>query len=550
MNDVNIRYLELLLKKYQLNQVYSVGLGELETVLCTSRRNVSTVMGKLANIGWVYWQPAVGRGKSSKLKVKKSLQQVLSIVFLYELEQAQSKVITKLLESYGLVAIRALSVAAEEFNERNEQVNSVFISSYPWVNTIDPAQTYRASELQVIKSVYDVLIRQDQDGSLLPGLAHHWEQNDNVISLWLRPLIYRHDGELLAIEDVVWSLERLRDYSGPVRDLVSGIETIDITASDKVEITLNFPNKLFIYALAMPYASIICRDQLCFGNGYTCHVGTGPYKVDRWNEESLSLKAHNDYYAARALIEKVTLSHNTEIIENALSFNQEVGEVEVESINAFSYLTYHERADSELSLATWDALANYIAQSKYDYDEDNAVEGVDLQQLSENMLPVEPPKLKGRVVIAEPIWTIPSLIRNAKWLHRLIRSTGLELDVHIVEDISHPEAATAHADLMLIEEIVEAPLEYGLFEWLSISTGLRFALNERDMEDHQQRIRQAVSAHVPLVELQKIEQELYESKRCVALFCGKEEVTKVQQVRGVQIRPTGYSDFYKLWISK
>ena len=42
----------------------------------------------------------------------------------------------------------------------------------------------------------------------------------HVISLWLRPLIYRHDGELLAIEDVVWSLERLRDYSGPVRDLV------------------------------------------------------------------------------------------------------------------------------------------------------------------------------------------------------------------------------------------------------------------------------------------------------------------------------------------
>ena len=66
--------------------------------------------------------------RAVKLKVKKSLQQVLSIIFLYELEQAQSKVITKLLESYGLVAIRALSVAAEEFNERNEQVNSVFIS--------------------------------------------------------------------------------------------------------------------------------------------------------------------------------------------------------------------------------------------------------------------------------------------------------------------------------------------------------------------------------------------------------------------------------------
>lgn len=550
MNDVNIRYLELLLKTYQLNQSYSVVLDDLEIVLCTSRRNVSTVMSKLAHIGWVDWQPAVGRGKSSKLKVNKSLQQALSIVFLYELEHAQSKIISKLLENYGLTAVRALNVAAEELNEKNEKANSVLISSYPWVNTIDPVKTYRESELQVINSVYDVLIKQDKDGTLQPGLAHFWEQNDKVISVWIRPLIYRHDGELLSTQDIVWSLERLRTCSGPVSELVSCIENIEIAAPDRINITLKYPNRLFIYALAMPYAAIVCREQFCLGNGYTCHVGTGPYKVDRWNGESLTLKAHNDYYAARALIEKVTLSHNTEIIENTLSFNQQVGEIEVEPINAFSYLTYHPREKSELSLATWQELANYIKMQKYSYDEESAVEGVDLQPCGKSNRSTPTPKLKGRVVIAEPIWTIPSLIRNAKWLHRLIRSTGLDLDIHIVEDISRPEEVKQHADLMLVEEVIEAPQEYGTYEWLSVSTGLRFTYNQQEMEQHQQRIRLAVSSSDPLAGLQSIERELYANNRCVALFRGKEEVAKAQQVRGVQIKPTGYSDFYKLWISK
>lgn len=152
--------------------------------------------------------------------------------------------------------------------------------------------------------------------------------------------------------------------------------------------------------------------------------------------------------------------------------------------------------------------------------------------------------------MTEPVWTIPSLIRNTKWLHRVIRSTGLELEVYLVEDISCPEEASHHADLMLVEEVIESPLEYGLYEWLSVSTGLRFALTDQEMEAHQGAIRDAVGADESLQKLTKIEQSLYETKRCVPLFCGQEEVAKAQQVRGVQVNPTGYSDFYKLWIAR
>ncbi len=548
MNDVNLRHLDLLLKHYQINQHCSVVLDDLESVLCTSRRNVSIVMRKLSHLGWVIWQPAIGRSKSSQLVIKKSLQQALTEVLLHELELGRFKLIAKLLDVYGETAVRALSVATEELSITNEKRNSVLISSYPWVNTVDPVKTYRLSELQVIKSVYDALIKQDAAGNLIPSLAHSWEVNDNVITLWLMPRVYRHDGELLHIDDVIWSIERLRDQNGPVSGLGQSIKRVDVVAENCIEITLHYPNKLFPYVLAMPNASIICRDQKSFGN-YTSHIGTGPFKIEDWNSSGLRLRAHSQYFSTCALLESVTLSHETEVLENIVSFNQEVGEVNIEWISSFSYLTYRQRPDAKVSPETWQELAKFISHEKYDYDAKGAVEGIEFKQNTALHGRYPKPNLHGKITVAEPIWTIPSLIRQVKWLHRLIRSTGLELEIVVIEDISRPESVSEVADLVLIEEIIEAPKEYGLYEWLSVSTGLRYALTPVEMQSHQVKIRHAVGSENPYEALLEIEESLYKEHRCLPLFCGQEEVTKAAQVKGVQIRKSGYSDFFRLWVS-
>ncbi|WP_192850139.1 SgrR family transcriptional regulator, partial [Vibrio parahaemolyticus] len=60
MNDVNLRYLDFLLKHFEPHKHHLVTLSELESVICTSRRNVSIVMKKLAAYGWVDLPPAIG----------------------------------------------------------------------------------------------------------------------------------------------------------------------------------------------------------------------------------------------------------------------------------------------------------------------------------------------------------------------------------------------------------------------------------------------------------------------------------------------------------
>ncbi|MCG9775308.1 transporter, partial [Vibrio diabolicus] len=46
-----------------------------------------------------------------------------------------------------------------------------------------------------------------------------------------------------------------------------------------------------------------------------------------------------------------------------------------------------------------------------------------------------------------------------------------------------------------------------------------------------------------------VEKALREQYLYLPLFVGYEEVTKTQQVRGVQVKNTGYSDLHRLWIA-
>ena len=71
-----------------------------------------------------------------------------------------------------------------EAAQENQDANSLIISQYPWVNELNPSVTYRFSELQVIRSIYDTLFTIDSNGQLSPHLACDY-QTDGEIYLYL-----------------------------------------------------------------------------------------------------------------------------------------------------------------------------------------------------------------------------------------------------------------------------------------------------------------------------------------------------------------------------
>ncbi|GAB6262555.1 ABC transporter substrate-binding protein [Photobacterium sp. R1] len=549
MSEANLRRLNQLLSKYQYRTVYSVVVEELEAVLSTSRRNTSTIMSKLCEAGWIDWFPSVGRSKASTLMVKVSLQEAICSVLQPEIASGHFGSVSKLLSLYGATAVRALSQVTEKQNAWNEANNQLLITRYPWVDTIDPAKTYRIAELQVIKSVYDTLLIQDQQGRLLPGIAHAWETEDNDVTLWIRRNIRRHDGEFLTVEDVIASLERLVIESGPVSYLFSQIASISQLSAHSLRIRLKAQNPLFLHALAVPHASIVTRDVRHYGDSRQAFVGTGPFCIEAWDDDKLVLNIHPAYFRQSALLDRITLSHQGgELSEYLGQQSQDDGIKETYTLQSFSYLTARFRKDAEILPEDLEQLIDYIAAKRNVVDGGNVVSGLSFSAPSDSAPPADL-KLEGKLILTEPRWTIPHLAQLAQWLHGVIRETGLELEVIELTDISNPSLMKDRADVLFLEEVMELPHKYGVYEWMLASSGLRFLYAEPESwRQHQRLVDEAVSLQSPADAFVKIEQDLLASRQYLPLFFGKEEILNVCQVRGIQVTKTGYSDFHKLWI--
>lgn len=548
VNESNIRRLKYLLNRYDLYQTYSVAIDELEDILSSSRRNISNIMKNLSELDWIEWIPAVGRSNTNKLLIKCSLQQAISQSIRSELSQGRFTLITKLLKTYGLVTVKALAEATELQNQLNELNNQLLIAEYPWIDELDPVKTFRSAELQIIKSIYDTLIKQDHEGNLEANIAHTWEAVDNEFTFWIRSDISRHDGLILSIEDVINSLKSLCNSKGPFEYMFQQVISITKLSSQSFKIILKSVNPLFLYVLSMPNASIVIRDKMKSEMERHAYIGTGPFRVQFWSSEVLTLQRHQSYFSQKALLQRITLSTQGQDVVDQMSFNQHDGVIETHFINAFSYLSLRYRDNAGVSKNTLEQLAYYINREKSYVESMVAVNGVSFQHADK--LPCEVPILNGEIVLAEPVWTIPYLKDVSEWLHQTIRSTGLDLKLVTLQNISDPSSVSHLADVLFIENLIEEPVEYGIYEWLLTASGLCFAFTPADFELHLIEIERAVSLTSSLQALLKVERNLYDDFYCIPLFWGKEEITRTQQVQGIQVRKTGYSDFDKLWISK
>ncbi|MHC6799276.1 SgrR family transcriptional regulator [Vibrio antiquarius] len=549
MNDVKIRYLELLHRNFDVHLRYPVSLNEMEAILCTSRRNASKILKQLSEIGWIEWEPTVGRSNSSQLTIKKTLQQAINELLVNELNKGSMKLVSRLVELYGLKAARGLTFATEHLNNVDSKlINSVPVASYPRVKTIDPVKTFRHSELHIAGNIYDVLLTRSPCGKLQPSLAHHWEMEDKVMKLWLRPGVYRHDGDLLSVKDVAWSIRRLIEEDNPVQELWQCVKRVEVLESDCLVIILRYANKFLPYMLSVHNASIVCRDTLHFDAQYHYHIGTGPFKIENWSRDVIQLRAHKEYFATRALLERITLSHSKVEQKNNVNFNLSYNGAKIRNINSLSYLSYRERLSSNISRDTWIELANYIYQQKHLYDPIHAVEDLALRPCNGPSSLNERPNLNGKIVLAEPFFSVPNLKQKSEWLHNVIRSTGLELEIIPMNDINELKSMSEDADILFIEEVIETPFDYGLYEWLVVSTGLKFSFDRYEMNQHQTKIRSALSMDAPFYELMKIEKELRSKSIYLPLFSGYEELLNIQHIDGEENIKTGYIDFTQLWV--
>ncbi len=182
-------------------------------------------------------------------------------------------------------------------------------------SSLDPRLMRDTTSYRVVDLLYDGLVRLDRDLTPVPALATSWESPEPTrFLLHLREGVRFHDGRPLVAEDVVHTLETLLDpaFGAPLRSLYEPIESVDAIDPHTVEIRLGEP-----YAPLLSYLDIgiVPREVESLETSSTGPIGTGPYRLKRWDRGSeIVLEANGDYWGGAPKhreIEIVVVPDNT-----------------------------------------------------------------------------------------------------------------------------------------------------------------------------------------------------------------------------------------------
>jgi len=158
-----------------------------------------------------------------------------------------------------------------------------------------------ANRLSLIFSVYEALVKFDNEGNYIPSLAKSWnvEGDNHTWTFQLREGVQFHNGDILNADDVVASLERVLDPAiggafGTQGVYISYLGNAEIFALDaqKVCLVTNEPMAdLLDLLVAMPISPQNELDKLP-----QKYVGSGPYKIAELASRETILIAHEEYW--------------------------------------------------------------------------------------------------------------------------------------------------------------------------------------------------------------------------------------------------------------
>lgn len=189
------------------------------------------------------------------------------------------------------------------------------------ITTMDNYKESSREGLTLIRLLFDNLLEKDPDtGEFMPALAESWSQIDDVtLEFVIREGVRFHDGSLLTVDDVVYTLQKVTAEDYAVRWPISTEWIADVVKVDDrtVRITMKEPGPL---ALEMLSGNLAIYPQEYYervgpeGMGIN-PIGTGPYKAVEVVPGSHFVFERNDDYFEDSPRRKPAIRHlNTRLL--------------------------------------------------------------------------------------------------------------------------------------------------------------------------------------------------------------------------------------------
>ncbi|NOL49737.1 ABC transporter substrate-binding protein [Pelistega europaea] len=180
------------------------------------------------------------------------------------------------------------------------------------LSSLDPQLNNYAGDRSAGLFFFDMLVS-NYHQKLLPSLATEWKNIDeNTWEFTLRPNVKWSNGDLLTVDDVIYSIERIRHVPGSVAPFTSYVRTVaSVTAKDANTLVFktSVPNPdLPLNLASVPIVHKATTEKATsedFNSGKAL-IGTGPYVLESYTPgKGFVAKANPNYWGDKVLWDSV-----------------------------------------------------------------------------------------------------------------------------------------------------------------------------------------------------------------------------------------------------
>ena len=160
--------------------------------------------------------------------------------------------------------------------------------------------------------IFDGLTAHNGRNEVVPALAKDWEFDDSsyTYTFHLEEGVTWHDGTAFSADDVAFTIEAIMNPENGSENAPDYEDVKKITVIDEhtISFKLSAPNAAFLDYMSMPILPkhLLEGEDMQTSDFFRSPVGTGPYKLERWDEgQAITLVKNDSYFKGAADIDSI-----------------------------------------------------------------------------------------------------------------------------------------------------------------------------------------------------------------------------------------------------
>ena len=229
----------------------------------------------------------------------------------------------------GLAGCGASSEKGKGENAAKES-NTLVYGSNDYTR-INPAMDEQG-EINIL--LFNGLTAHDGNNEVVPGLAKSWEFDESTYTytFHLEEGVKWHDGEDFTADDVKFTIESIMDPDNGSENAPNyeDVQEINVVDDHTITFKLDAPNVAFLDYMTMAILPkhLLEGEDMQESEFFRHPIGTGPYKLDSWDEgQAITLVKNEDYFKGAPNIDKIIFKIVTD--DNAKAMQMKSGDLDL-----------------------------------------------------------------------------------------------------------------------------------------------------------------------------------------------------------------------------